>query len=130
MMLPPMRYKADNRETVVYFKAVANSTDLPIMVYNNPVDYGIEVSLDMFEELLKHEIFVSESINKLVDIALQEKDYATHNFLQWYVSEQIEEERLARTCNDKLEMIGDDKSGLYLFDRDILSLAQEGETEN
>ncbi|MFD0963131.1 dihydrodipicolinate synthase family protein [Pseudofulvibacter geojedonensis] len=52
MMLPPMRYKADDRETVVYFKAVANSTDLPIIVYNNPVDYGIEVSLDMFEELL------------------------------------------------------------------------------
>ncbi|WP_420573680.1 dihydrodipicolinate synthase family protein [Kordia sp.] len=52
MMLPPMRYKADGRETVTYFKAVANSTDLPIMVYNNPVDYGIEVTLDMFEELL------------------------------------------------------------------------------
>jgi ferritin len=56
---------------------------------------------------------------------LQEKDYATHNFLQWYVAEQIEEERLARTLNDKLEMIGDDKSGLYLFDRDILNVGQE-----
>ena len=52
MMLPPMRYKADSRETVTYFKTVANSTDLPIMIYNNPVDYGIEVTLDMFEELL------------------------------------------------------------------------------
>lgn len=52
MMLPPMRYKADNRETIVYFKEVATSTDLPIMIYNNPVDYKIEVSLDMFEELL------------------------------------------------------------------------------
>ncbi|MDG2194900.1 MAG: dihydrodipicolinate synthase family protein [Polaribacter sp.] len=51
MMLPPMRYKADDRETVVYFKKVANSTSLPIMIYNNPVDYGIEVTLDMFEEL-------------------------------------------------------------------------------
>lgn len=81
-----------------------------------------------FKELLAHEVAVSNSINELVDLALKEKDYATHNFLQWYVSEQIEEERLARTCNDKLEMIGDDKSGLYLFDRDILSLAQEGET--
>ncbi|PKH50489.1 dihydrodipicolinate synthase family protein [Tenacibaculum sp. Bg11-29] len=53
MMLPPMRYKADNRETTTYFKKVANSTTLPIMVYNNPVDYGIEVTLDMFEELLR-----------------------------------------------------------------------------
>lgn len=52
MMLPPMRYKADGRETVEYFKTVANSTTLPIMVYNNPVDYGIEVTLSMFDELL------------------------------------------------------------------------------
>ena len=52
MMLPPMRYMADDRETVTYFREVANSTELPIMVYNNPVDYGIEVTLDMFETLL------------------------------------------------------------------------------
>ena len=52
MMLPPMRYKADGRETVTYFKKVAHSTALPIMIYNNPVDYGIEVTLDMFSELL------------------------------------------------------------------------------
>lgn len=52
MLLPPMRYKADDRETVEYFKAVAASTSLPIMIYNNPVDYKIEVTLDMFEELL------------------------------------------------------------------------------
>lgn len=79
-----------------------------------------------FESLLKHEIYVSESINKLVDKALSEKDYATHNFLQWYVAEQIEEEALARTMNDKLEMIGEDKSGLYMFDRDILTVSVVG----
>jgi 4-hydroxy-tetrahydrodipicolinate synthase len=54
MMLPPMRYKSDHRETVAYYKAVANSTDLPIMVYNNPVDYKIEVTLDMFAELAEN----------------------------------------------------------------------------
>jgi 4-hydroxy-tetrahydrodipicolinate synthase len=52
MMLPPMRYKSDHRETVQYFKDVANSTSLPIMIYNNPVDYKIEVTLDMFAELV------------------------------------------------------------------------------
>jgi len=52
MMLPPMRYKAGDMETVTYFKAVAKSTSLPIMIYNNPVDYKIKVSLDMFESLL------------------------------------------------------------------------------
>jgi 4-hydroxy-tetrahydrodipicolinate synthase len=51
MLLPPMRYKADDRETVTYFKAVADSTSLPIMIYNNPVDYKIEVTLDMFGQL-------------------------------------------------------------------------------
>src|SRR5450432_3700037 len=51
MMLPPMRYKSDHRETVTYFRTVADSTDLPIMIYNNPVDYKIEVTLDMFAEL-------------------------------------------------------------------------------
>jgi 4-hydroxy-tetrahydrodipicolinate synthase len=51
MLLPPMRYKTDERETAAYFKAIAASTDLPIMIYNNPVDYKIDVTLDVFEEL-------------------------------------------------------------------------------
>jgi 4-hydroxy-tetrahydrodipicolinate synthase len=52
MLLPPMRYKSDDRETVEYFKTIASHTDLPIMIYNNPVDYKIEVTPDMFEQLL------------------------------------------------------------------------------
>lgn len=55
MMLPPMRYKANEHETVIYFSEVAKNTDLPIMIYNNPIDYGIEVTLDMLEVLLKHD---------------------------------------------------------------------------
>lgn len=51
MLLPPMRYKSDHRETVTYFQTVAKATDLPIMIYNNPVDYKIEVTPDMFEDL-------------------------------------------------------------------------------
>lgn len=77
----------------------------------------------MFEELYKHEIFVSNSINELVHITFEEKDYATHNFLQWYVAEQIEEEATAKTILDKINLIGDDKGGLYLFDRDIQQIA-------
>ncbi|MGC4036704.1 MAG: dihydrodipicolinate synthase family protein [Chitinophagaceae bacterium] len=53
MMLPPMRYKTDHRETVAFFTTVAKSTSLPIMIYNNPVDYKTEVTLDMFEEILE-----------------------------------------------------------------------------
>lgn len=51
MLLPPMRYKTDHRETVTYFSTIAKHTDLPIMIYNNPVDYKTEVTLDMFEDL-------------------------------------------------------------------------------
>ncbi len=76
---------------------------------------------NVFDEFLKHELQVSSSINDLVHLSLSEKDYATHNFLQWYVNEQIEEERVARTLNDKLQLVGDDKGGLYLFDRDIMN---------
>lgn len=82
-----------------------------------PVDFK---SLEnVFESLLSHEIAVTESINNLVDICLQEKDYTTQNFIQWYVSEQLEEEALARTVLDKLRLIGSDKGGMYMFDRDL-----------
>ena len=54
MLLPPMRYKATDEETVQYFAAIAQSTKLPIMIYNNPVDYKIEVTLDMFDQLQQY----------------------------------------------------------------------------
>lgn len=80
---------------------------------------------NVFESLLSHEIRVTESINELVDVCLQEKDYTTHNFVQWYVSEQLEEEALARTMLDKLRLIGNDQGGMYLFDRDLEGASQE-----
>lgn len=93
--------------------ALIPSLDQPIITFKS--------LKSLFEEFLAHEMTVSNSINDLVDLALKERDYATHNFLQWYVSEQIEEEKTARILNDKLELIGEDKSGLYLFDRDIMA---------
>ena len=83
---------------------------------------------EMFEELYAHELFVSNSINELVHVTFEEKDYATHNFLQWYVAEQIEEEAQAKTILDKINLIGDDKGGLYLFDRDIQQIAIKSTT--
>ncbi|MCB0479821.1 MAG: ferritin [Flavobacteriales bacterium] len=77
---------------------------------------------EVFDTLLSHEEMVTQKINDLVFICLDERDYTTHNFVQWYVSEQIEEEALARTIIDKLNLIGTDKSGMYLFDRDIISI--------
>ncbi|RBL93472.1 ferritin [Chitinophaga flava] len=74
---------------------------------------------NIFDQVYTHELKVSKEINHLVDLSLHEKDYATHNFMQWYVTEQIEEERMARHILDKLKIIGEDKGGLYSFDRDL-----------
>ncbi len=91
--------------------AIIPSIDQPPVKFND--------LKNVFELLLEHEIGVTASINNLVDICLQEKDYTTHNFAQWYVSEQLEEEALARTILDKLKLIGSDNSGMYMFDRDL-----------
>lgn len=70
MLLPPMRYKSDHNETVHFFKCVAASTGLPIMIYNNPIDYKIEVSLQMFEELTDVEniVAVKESTRDVTNV--------------------------------------------------------------
>lgn len=85
---------------------------------------------DVFNTLLEHETEVTKEINAVVDACLKEKDYTTHNFMQWYVSEQIEEESLARELIDKLNLIGNDKGGLYLFDRDLENFRPEEESGN
>jgi ferritin len=74
---------------------------------------------EIFDIILKHEIMVTSEINKVVDICLSEKDYTTHNFMQWYVAEQLEEESLAKHYVDKLRLIGGDKGGMYMFDREL-----------
>lgn len=86
---------------------------------------------NVFQLLLEHELNVTDSINNLVDVCLQEKDYSTHNFIQWYVSEQLEEEALARTILDKVRMIDNNKAGLYMFDRDLENaVIQAGNASN
>jgi ferritin len=95
-------------------KAVVPALKEPISKFKNLTE--------IFDIILKHEILVTAEINKVVDACLSEKDYTTHNFMQWYVAEQLEEESLAKNNVDKLRLIGDDKGGMYLFDRDIATL--------
>jgi len=85
---------------------------------------------ELFIDLLNHEIMVTNSINEIVHICIQLKDYTTHNFMQWFVAEQLEEEALARNILDKIKLIGSDKGGLYLFDRDIVKLVVVDTTLN
>lgn len=81
-----------------------------------------------FDEVLKQEQKVTASIYDLVNLALQEKDHATHNFLQWYITEQLEEEKTVKTILNKLKIIGNDGSGLYMLDKELGSLAPVTDT--
>jgi ferritin len=75
--------------------------------------------MEIFKDTLAHEKHITSLINKLVGQAMQEKDYATNNFLQWFVNEQVEEEATVEEIIHKLEMIGDNKGGLYMLDKEL-----------
>jgi ferritin len=77
----------------------------------------------LFEDVYAHERHITASINQIVDLTFIEKDYTTHQWVQWYVTEQIEEEKMSRVILDKLKLLGNDN--LYLFDRDILLLRRK-----
>jgi len=75
--------------------------------------------LAVFEHVYRHEQKVTGLINKLVDLAVEARDHATNNFLQWFVSEQVEEEASADEVVQKLKLVGDDPSGLFMIDREL-----------
>ena len=74
----------------------------------------------MFDEVFKHEQYITDSINNIVAVTLEEKDYTTHSWIQWFVTEQIEEEAQVSAILDKLTLLGE--QNLYMFDRDIMSM--------
>ncbi len=83
-----------------------------------PVEY--KSLKDLMEKILKHEKFVTKCIHELTEAAWEEKDHATYNFLQWFVSEQHEEESLFNSILDKFNLVGaDNKQGLFFIDREL-----------
>jgi ferritin len=92
--------------------AIMRAVDQP------PVEHGsVE---DVFKAVLKHEQYVSASINDIVGATIEEKDYTTNNWIQWFVTEQIEEEASVNEILDKLKILGG--QNMYMFDRDILGM--------
>lgn len=87
-----------------------------------PKDYKNVQAL--FEEVLAHEKKVTASINNIVDVCIKENDHTTNNWIQWFITEQIEEEASVKSILDKLKLIGN--GSLYLFDRDILGMRGAG----
>ena len=88
-----------------------------IAIDEPPVEF--DSPLDMFEKTLDHEKFITKSINELVDIAIAEKDHATVIFLQWFVTEQIEEEGNDNDIINQLKLVGDNGNGLIMLDREL-----------
>lgn len=95
--------------------AKLKTLEVPGTIYKN--------LLDVFEQILKHEEFVTESINKLYEIAFNEKDYTTSQFLQWYIQEQIEEESTFKGILDKFRLAGNQTGGLFHLDKELEGLA-------
>jgi ferritin len=88
-----------------------HSVDEPPSEWDSP--------LAVFEDVYRHEQKVTGLINNLVDLAIEARDHATNNFLQWFVSEQVEEEASADEVVQKLKLVGDDPSGLLMIDREL-----------
>ena len=84
-----------------------------------PNGFYVQNFLDAFQKALEHEIYMSESINELSDLSMKNKDHATYNLLQWYVTEQVEEEVALNTIIDKMKLIGDNGYGLYVIDQEL-----------
>jgi ferritin len=98
--------------------AVIGEIDAP------PTDFASVA--DIFQHTYEHEQHVTEQINELVHTAFEGKDYSTFSFLQWYVAEQHEEEKLFKDILDKIEMIGMDGKGLFYIDQELASLKRTG----
>lgn len=104
----------EDRGGTVTLKALA----APTATYDSP--------LAAFEAAARHEAVVSASIYALFELAAKEKDYATQALLQWFITEQVEEEKTSRTIVDTLRQIGTNTSGLYIFDRELGRRGQAG----
>ncbi len=85
---------------------------------------------DIFTQVLAHEEFVTNAINELYGLTVEEKDYTTGNFLQWYITEQLEEENTMRTILDKIKLVGKDKAGMFHIDKELEAMAQNSVAGN
>ncbi len=86
------------------------------------IKHSFETLREVFEHILEHEIEVTKSINTIVDHCFMEKDFATFSFLQWYVTEQREEETIARRALELFDIIGEEGIGLWTIDQEIAKL--------
>jgi ferritin len=114
-----VQYQEEMVHAMKIYDYIDNQSQQVKLVAINQPPTEFESPLDMFEKTLKHEQFVTKSINDLVDIAISEKDHATNIFLQWFVTEQIEEEGNDNDIISRLRIVGEDGNGLLMVDKEL-----------
>ncbi len=105
------------------FNYLGDTGSMPVLgaIQAPPVEFNSIA--DVFNQTYEHEKLITEEINKLAHVAMMTQDYSTFNFLQWYVAEQHEEEKLFKSILDKLDMVGESGKSLFLLDKDLKGLA-------
>jgi len=101
------------------FDYLSDTGAMPVIGTLNAPPVSFNSLAELFEQTYEHEKLVTSKINELAHAAMMSQDYSTFNFLQWYVSEQHEEEKLFKTVLDKLAMVGSSGKGLFLIDKDL-----------
>lgn len=114
-----VQYQEELTHAMKFFKYLENHQVAINLPEIKKVDVEFESILDAFQKALEHEIYMSENINELSDLSMKNKDHATYNLLQWYVTEQVEEEVVLNTIIDKMKLIGDNGYGLYVIDQEL-----------
>jgi len=114
-----VQYQEEMAHALKFYKYILDQgSQVKLMAIAQPMT-EFKSPLDMFEKTLQHEKFVTKSINDLVDLAISEKDHATNIFLQWYVTEQIEEESNDHEIISKLKLVGEEGPALLMLDKEL-----------
>ncbi|MFF0906323.1 non-heme ferritin [Proteus mirabilis] len=119
--------KAHSREEMEHmqrlFDYLSDTGAMPLLGFIEAPPAEFLSLSDLFTKTYEHEKFITAEINKLAHLAMTTQDYSTFNFLQWYVAEQHEEEKLFKSILDKLAMVGDGGKALFLLDKDLSALS-------
>lgn len=110
------------------FTYVSETGALPILGSIDAPPFGFKSLKEVFQETYDHECLITKKINELTHVAFTTHDYSTFNFLQWYVAEQHEEEKLFKGILDKIDLVGEDGKALYWIDKDLSEIAKTGAT--
>ena len=120
----------EEREHMMRFIRFVNDRSghakIPLLQEPPAVFEGVK---ELFGQIYDHEKFITQSINEIVGVCMDEKDYTTQQFLQWFVQEQIEEESLASEILDKLNLFGKNGPNMYMFDKDIAAMVPSSGAE-